>query len=66
MLSTQTADPRRPSVLRRLLMVLLIILIGLLVAGMTAWGTLFLWLSNIPIAPLRVAMFWLNPRVAAC
>ena len=37
-------------------MALLIVLIALLVAGMTAWGTLFLWLSNIPIAPLRAAM----------
>ena len=65
MLSTQTATRRHPRFLKRLLIVLLILLIGLLVASMTAWGTLFLWLSNVPSAPLRVAMSWLNPRVAA-
>ncbi len=56
MLSTPTATPRHPGFLKRLLMVLLILLIALLVAGMTAWATLFLWLSNVPGAPLRVAM----------
>ena len=42
MLSTQTADPRRPSVLKRLLMVLLILVIALLVVnlvlGSSSWG----------------------------
>ena len=64
MLSTQTATRRHPRFLKRLLMVL-ILLIALLVASTAAWGTLFFWLSNVPSAPLRVAMFWLNPRVAA-
>lgn len=56
MLSPQTATRRHPRFLKRLLMVLLILIVALLVVSMTAWGTLFLWLSNIPVAPLRVAM----------
>ncbi len=54
MLSTQTATRRHPGFVKRLLTVLLITLIAMLVAGMTVWGTLFLWLSNVPSAPLRV------------
>jgi hypothetical protein len=43
---------RRPGVAK----VAAVLLLGLLVAGMTVWGALFLWYSNIPVAPLRVAL----------
>jgi hypothetical protein len=56
MLSTPTDSPRLTRFLRRLPTALLVTLIGLLVAAMTGWATLFLWLSNVPAAPLRGAM----------
>ncbi len=37
-------------------MSLLIVLLSIVVAGMTGWGTLFLWLSPMPLAPLRAVM----------
>ena len=37
-------------------MLLAVLPVGLLIAGMAAWGTLFLWISNIPLAPVRAAM----------
>jgi hypothetical protein len=54
--STQTAEPRRVGAARRLLRVLLVVLIALLVLGMTIWASLFLWQSNIPGAPARIAL----------
>ncbi len=52
----QRAAPGGSGLGRLILKGLGIVVVGLLVAGMTAWGTLFLWLSNIPFAPVRAAM----------
>jgi len=54
--STQTAQECRVGAARRLLRALLVVLIALLVSGMTAWGVVFLWLSNVPSGVLRAAM----------
>jgi hypothetical protein len=52
----QTTTPRHVGFLKRLPMALLIVIIGLIVAGMAAWAALFLWLSNVPGGALRAAM----------
>ena len=52
----QTVTPRERGLLGRLLTAVLVLLIGMLVVCMATWATLFLWLSNIPSAPVRVVM----------
>ncbi len=42
--------------LKHLSMALLVVLLSIVVAGMTGWGALFLWLSPMPLAPLRAVM----------
>ena len=54
--STQTAEGHHVGAVRRILRALLVVLIALLVLGMTLWGTLFLWQSNVPSAPARTVM----------
>src|SRR3954468_1756716 len=49
-------DRKRPGRLRRVARALRVPLVVLLVAGMTVWGTVFLWWSNLPGAPLRAAL----------
>jgi Domain of unknown function (DUF4105) len=38
---------------------LLIAFMVLIVAGMTGWGALFLWLSNLPSEPMRIGLAWI-------
>ena len=56
MSSEQIAHSSRPGWMRRAARVLLVVLLILLVTGTTAWGTIFLWLSNLPCEPLRIAL----------
>ena len=42
--------------MRRAARALLLLFLTLLVTGMTAWGSVFLWLSNLPGEPLRMAL----------
>ncbi|MHC4955631.1 MAG: Lnb N-terminal periplasmic domain-containing protein [Planctomycetota bacterium] len=54
--AAQEFDSASPRARSRISKALLLFVIALLVAGMTAWGTLFLWFSNLPGGVLRAAM----------
>jgi hypothetical protein len=56
MSSDQITNPCRSGWMRRIGRVLLVILVILMLTGMTVWGTLFLWLSNLPGEPIRIAL----------
>jgi len=56
MSSDQITNPCRSGWMRRIGRVLLVMLLILIVTGMTGWGTLFLWLSNLPGEPIRIAL----------
>lgn len=56
MVAEQPDAPGGYGLPRRAVKALGVMAIGLSVAGMTVWGTLFLWLSNIPFAPVRAAL----------
>ena len=56
MSAAHSTNASRPGWMRRVARGLLVTRLILLVTGMTGWGTLFLWLSNLPGEPLRIVL----------
>ncbi len=56
MSSAKITNLCRPGWMRRVGRVLFVMLLILIVTGMTLWSTLFLWLSNLPGEPIRIAL----------
>jgi hypothetical protein len=56
MQTTSSTVRARPRLAFRLIKWLCVVFLALLVAGMTGWSALFLWMSPLPGEPLRIAL----------